>query len=139
MNIARTQYVENNFERYQSGYQIFLSWFFAEKRFFILIKTILQSGLIPIISCVVIMASIIGYVAAINYSMVRGVLLKQEQKAIKLIETSVLQKETVLANIKTIASLKKQNDIALMENVERVSYVSSNASVADASEYQTTR
>ncbi|MBU6415155.1 hypothetical protein KGQ34_02860, partial [Patescibacteria group bacterium] len=74
----------------------------------------------------------IGYVMAINYSMVRGVSLRQEQKVIKLIETDVLQKETVLANIRTIASLQKRKEIALMENVERVSYVSSKVSVADA-------
>lgn len=128
MNTARTQYIENNFLEYQNGYP----WVFAEKRFFALLKTILQSGLAPMVSCAIIITSMIGYVMAINYSMVRGVSLRQEQKVIKLIETDVLQKETVLANIRTIASLQKRKEIALMENVERVSYVSSKVSVADA-------
>lgn len=118
---------------------MFLSRVFAGERFFALLKTILQSGLAPVVSSAIILVTVAGYVTAINYSMARGVSLKQVQKEIKLVETAVLQKETVLANARTIASLKKQKEVALMGNVGNVYYILQNASVAEASQDQTIR
>lgn len=133
------QYVENNFTGRQNGYQMFFLWVFAGKSFFSLLKTILQSGLVPVVSGAIVFVSVAGYVTAINYGMARGVSLKQAQTEIKLVETAVLQRETVLANARTIAALKKQKEVALMEDVGNVYYVSQNVSVAEASRDQVIR
>ncbi len=139
MNIARTQYIEHNFAEHQTIYRMFLSLVFAVKKILVQWQAILQNGLVPILSLVVIFVSVVGYVAAINFTMLRGASLRQVQKEIKLIETGVLQKETALANSRTRASLEKHESVALMQNVDHVFYTLPNTSVADASGYQSIR
>lgn len=139
MNIVRTQYIEHNVLGSQTEYRIFLSFVFAVKRFLAHWRALAESSFITIFSLIIIFASIVGYVAAINVIMLRGTALRQVQKEVKIIETSVLQKEAALANARTQVSLEKHERIVLMENVSHISFISSNASVADASGYQVIR
>lgn len=139
MNIARTQYIEHDFTGHQTAYQMFLLWFFAGKRFLALLKTVLQNGLVPVVALAVVLVSVVGYVAAINYTMLRGVLLKEVQNEIKIVQSNVLSNEAALANVMTRSSLEKHEAIALMQNVDHVYYISPHTSVADASGYQSIR
>ena len=139
MNIAQTQYIQRGLAGSSVKYWTFFPLVSAAKIFLAQLRAILQNGLMPILSFVVIFVSVVGYVAAINFIMLRGASFKQLQKEIKLVETGVLQKEAALANARTRASLEKHESIVLMQNVDHVFYTSPNASVADASGYQTIR
>lgn len=133
MNIAQTQYIGHDFLRREYRHQEAWHFVFAAKKIFMRLQDALQTGFVPLIALFVMVSGVIGYVAAINFMIVSGASLKKVQNEIKIVQARVFDNEALLANARTNASFKKYERVAGMENVDRVQYVSSRASFADAS------